>query len=229
MHIWKFDENRCDFAPAKAESITADPGGTYLVADGDQLVLNEGGSLRSIPHDETLIAVAGQRFERERFDVHPLPDTYLQSRRLAARQIALLQDEMRRDGIAMQRWLRARSSIDRWIRDEMLPLAEGPWSFISGRWIGDGRYTEATLQFEPQTHWLPVLEMKVGHASHTGPVQIQGTLRGAWNGNRLVRHSCVREGVDGGEPSELGAWWAQFIPWLDLPRSCGSFLPLDVG
>lgn len=68
MRIWKFDENCCDFAPAQAKSITADPEGIYLVADGDQLVLNEGGSLRSIPHDETLIAVAGQRFERERFD-----------------------------------------------------------------------------------------------------------------------------------------------------------------
>ena len=229
MHVWKFDRDRCDFLPAHETAI--DPDGTYLVSDGDQLILNDRGELRPISRDETLIAVAGQSFPRAHFECYALPDAYVRAREQEAGKVVPLDDEMRRDGMAMQHWLRARTSINRWVTDQMLPLAEGPWSYISGRWIGDGRYSEATLHFEP-CHWLPVLELRGGLWSPTKPLQLQGSLRGTWKGDRLANHRCVmggtRVGVDGGESVELGAWWTQFVPWLDLPRSCDSFFPLDV-
>lgn len=215
MHVWKFDENRCDFVPATATAQQADPDGTYFVSRDGELHLYEGAQVRRISHAETLISVAGQLFERDRFEFQPLAREG-RGALLTPMETAALQAEMRRDGALMQQWMRERqavSAVATWVRDRVLPIADGPWEQIEGLWGSGSKYLSAALYLLPE-FLLPSLRVDFGELDHQGAARVVGTLTAQWKGDRVIDPAVTLHG----ERIELGAWWHEVATWFQLPQ-----------
>lgn len=223
MHVWKFDENRCDFVPVHGAALKADPDGTFFVSRDDQLYLHEGDQVRRISYAETLIPVAGQLFERDRFEFQSLSRPG-RGVLLTSLETADLQAEMQRDGVRMRGWLHDRAAnlaLSRWVIDRVLPIADGAWEQIEGVWADAGKYLAVSLHLSPP-YLLPTLQLDLGELDPHGS-RIVGTLMAQWKGDRVIDPKVTLHGTN----IELGPWWHEVGLWFALPQASADAALMD--
>lgn len=225
MHIWKFDENHCDFSPVGRAAHQADPDGTYLISEEDSLYLQEGEITRLIAHDETLIHVAGVTFERDKFEhanrlhrpaslpVEPPPSSV---------DTGDLSEEMRREGRLMRQWLLATNQMSQWIQTRMLSAADEAWEHIEGHWSNGTTYLSAALGLSPGS-LLPILRLDLGYRNEQVASPLLATLTASWTGD-LIQDA---QPTLSGNSQDLGTWWQKVSPWFDLPVVSIEAIPLD--
>ncbi|AYK25670.1 TPA: hypothetical protein L5D12_000548 [Pseudomonas aeruginosa] len=129
MGIWKFDENRTDFALASLADMEADSEGCYIIQRGNMLMVREGGHEWPMPER---LDIAGVMFDREQFEgSHPLS----------------LREEMERDG----RW--AREQLQARDRGEVsLPLELPIW--VTKRLLDEPADPTAPSLIERLKRWI---------------------------------------------------------------------------